>query len=1049
MNYYKVTAVWGASETSATNEVSFRKGAPTSLTATSAATKITLAWSSVTGATSYKLKRAPQAGGPYSIVSAGAISPFNDTTVTPDVGYHYVVASNFADGSTSEDSPEASGMAGSATIPSGLSIVSYTSTSVKLAWSAVANATSYQVYRGTTSGGPYTAIGSAATSPTQNITGLTNNGTHYFVVTATVSGTESATSSEVFARTFAPPSAPQAFPGNNQVDLILGFTAGAASYSIERSTDSVNYTLIASGLGSTSYNDSTAVNGTLYFYRYKPVFASGAYSSFSAPSLGVTPGVTPLVPSGVMILTNDSGTDVDLTWGAVAGASSYNIKSASVSGGPYTTVLSGSASTTVNIASLTADVPVYFVVSALNGTLESANSTEISVVPNIPAVAPSVTAGTPGQVDVSWTPIAGALTYDVLRSDNSLHFTTVASALATTSYSDTTVVNGSAYIYRYLPNYAAGTPGAQSADSITVTPGVQPLAPLALVGNSIDPTSINLSWVQVPNAVSFNIKRGATSGGPYTTIGTSASTTYADTGLTPGVDYYYVVTSVNSSGVESNNSNEVGLSTLAAPAGLGAVNSGNTIQLSWSASIGASTYTVKRGLTASGPYGIIAAAIAPTSYTDTNIEDGITYYYVVVANAASGAHSPNSSEVSAVGSVKMNLQVPIELTDQSINSDTTPIRFERTMTSLDPASYDGTVTYFAEAVAWNSDSTPRAIYIVDSTGTSIGAITVPASMTGPARIRTGIAPNPAADVYRIELDGTTAFAQLRVYSARLIVNQVGATKTKLYFPLLSSSNSPSSADLTAFVERTFATSYSELASASIYKRDTSFLKDLYEYEAWDLETLVAATGGAKGAVALYNRTKSLVVDDTETLFTSASIELSNSPFDEGVSGFGSVDELNEYQVSLRCYADCGAGSASLYKAGLWVSLSNLSKVEVIYRNNLAATGIYSTTNFDLERTLMDLSVFSNPAVYFQAVASAPSGGDLTLTLMSAGTSDSSLAALTSIGGSALSYYSTSKGYQRTAGAVTITSGDRFVTEATPTVDAASIVDTAIVIRAYR
>ena len=59
--------------------------------------------------------------------------------------------------------------------------------------------------------------------------------------------------------------------------------------------------------------------------------------------------------------------------------------------------------------------------------------------------------------------------------------------------------------------------------------------------------------------VGYNVYRGAVSGGPYTMINTSLSTPadYADLNVQAGQTYFYVVTSVDGSGVESLFSSEV------------------------------------------------------------------------------------------------------------------------------------------------------------------------------------------------------------------------------------------------------------------------------------------------------------------------------------------------------------------------------------------------------------------------------------------------------------------------------------------------------------
>jgi hypothetical protein len=67
---------------------------------------------------------------------------------------------------------------------------------------------------------------------------------------------------------------------------------------------------------------------------------------------------------------------------------------------------------------------------------------------------------------------------------------------------------------------------------------------------------IILNWDVSSGAQSYNIKRSAASGGPYTTVASGVTgDSYADTRVRPGVTYFYVVTAVNTAG-ESGNSNQ-------------------------------------------------------------------------------------------------------------------------------------------------------------------------------------------------------------------------------------------------------------------------------------------------------------------------------------------------------------------------------------------------------------------------------------------------------------------------------------------------------------
>jgi len=72
--------------------------------------------------------------------------------------------------------------------------------------------------------------------------------------------------------------------------------------------------------------------------------------------------------------------------------------------------------------------------------------------------------------------------------------------------------------------------------------------------------SVALSWgASTSSVVGYYVFRGGTSGGPYSQVNSSAVTSlgYTDSSVTAGATYYYVVTSMDSSGVQSVYSNQV------------------------------------------------------------------------------------------------------------------------------------------------------------------------------------------------------------------------------------------------------------------------------------------------------------------------------------------------------------------------------------------------------------------------------------------------------------------------------------------------------------
>lgn len=134
----------------------------------------------------------------------------------------------------------------------------------------------------------------------------------------------------------------------------------------------------------------------------------------------------------------------------------------------------------------------------------------------------------------------------------------------------------------------------------------------------------------------YNIFRSTTSGtsrSDYTDVAdvSAGTTTYDDSGLDDGEQYFYRVDAVNGAG-SSNLSNETSLTTtLPAPSNLAATAASDTqIDLAWTDNAtDEHGYRVYRG-TSSGSLSQIADLAAnTTSYSDTGLTHSTTYYYEV------------------------------------------------------------------------------------------------------------------------------------------------------------------------------------------------------------------------------------------------------------------------------------------------------------------------------------------------------------------------------------------------------------------------------------
>jgi hypothetical protein len=89
------------------------------------------------------------------------------------------------------------------------------------------------------------------------------------------------------------------------------------------------------------------------------------------------------------------------------------------------------------------------------------------------------------------------------------------------------------------------------------------------------------------------------------------------------------------------------LSPPSAPTGLAGTVGNGTATITWKATGGATSYTVKRGTASGGPYSAVGAVgSSPTIFKNTGLTNGTTYYYVVTGVNSAGA-SPNSAQIAA------------------------------------------------------------------------------------------------------------------------------------------------------------------------------------------------------------------------------------------------------------------------------------------------------------------------------------------------------------------------------------------------------------------
>jgi len=159
--------------------------------------QVSLSWSSVSGATGYKLEYKLTYSGTWSLAYDGTNINYPKTGLTNGTSYDFRAFAYNGQGTSNASAVKSATPQVSAPSAPVLNTPTAGNGVVNLSWSAVSGATSYKVKYGTSSGS-YGTIQPVGNQTSYQVPGLTNGTTYYFVVSAVnAGGAESLNSNQV------------------------------------------------------------------------------------------------------------------------------------------------------------------------------------------------------------------------------------------------------------------------------------------------------------------------------------------------------------------------------------------------------------------------------------------------------------------------------------------------------------------------------------------------------------------------------------------------------------------------------------------------------------------------------------------------------------------------------------------------------------------------------------------------------------------------------------------------------------------------------------
>lgn len=513
---------------------------------------------------------------------------------------------------------------------------------LRVVWAESVGATSYTLYRKEAGASAWTLLSSDIGVSTEYIDNDIVKGTEYYY---TVSSANSFGSTEydetgLAGMNFGSIESINAVAVENGAEISWSALDGATSYEVYRKLNvTANWQKVTT-VTTTKYIDKSISSGVVYDYKVKAI--NGKYSA----DMSCDPASVKFIAVPETTVSN-SFDGIEIYFEEVGGAEKYVIEK-KVVGGEYSVIaeIAAGVDNCYTDENVTADGQYIYRIQAVASDISSAKK-ELSVITRLGKTSVNEVSNNANGVYLSWNAVNGASNYSVFRRTADESIWTNCGKTSSTNYVDTDVVSGTDYIYFVCAENATGFGGYEAEIAFTY------LSAPEISSVSTISEGIRVVWKQVQGAESYKVYRVVAGKTNWTEIANVTDLSYVDKDAVHGTYYKYTVSAVKGDFESAYNTSGVEGMYFGTVTSISANAVKNGAEVTWSALAKADGYYVYRKTAAATTWTKVAT-VSTNKYTDTGIESGVAYDYMVKAY-----NGKNIAEMTAEPAQVKYLAVPV------------------------------------------------------------------------------------------------------------------------------------------------------------------------------------------------------------------------------------------------------------------------------------------------------------------------------------------------------------------------------------------------------